>query len=124
MINLLIKVLQISNSIKDGFNCTQSKEIKIRNTKSIAENVGEVINLDNVRKEKQIEDKYETIIPQEIWNLILINSKETTFQITPPNYNCFRQEKPHWLEAPSLPWKIINNSIIKCQKWLEEQQEC
>lgn len=92
--------------------------------KSAIYETDETIDLKEFSKETVAENGFETIVPEEIWNLLLVNSKDATFQITPPNYNCFKQEKPHWLETPRVPWKTINHSIMKCQKWLEDQEEC
>lgn len=85
----------------------------------------EIIDLTNIEKDTtQIEmSADEIIIPLEIWNLIRENTKNAPFRVTPPNFNCFRQEKPHWLETPKVPWKILNTSIVKCQNWLEEYYE-
>lgn len=58
-----------------------------------------------------------------MWKMLATNCDKEKFAITPPNYNAFQLDVPHWLETEPLPWKVMDNSREKCEKWLKEQCE-
>lgn len=117
--------LQIEDSIYDNiqYNKMNACAHTSADARTLKQKIlgDDIIDLTRTPKDTQAEDRNETIITPEIWNLMLMNSKNSPFKITPPHYNCFRQEKPHWLESPEVPWKTLNFSIAKCQEWLEEK---
>lgn len=42
------------------------------------------------------------------------------FQISPPYYNAFENESPHWLETKLIPFEVMENARKKCLHWLKE----
>lgn len=59
-----------------------------------------------------------------VWRMLVAHCDEENFQVSHPNFNAFREDKPHWLETDALPQEIVDFSKSKCEKWLNEQCEC
>lgn len=52
-----------------------------------------------------------------LWNML---STYDEFVVTPPGYNAFQQEKPHWMDQEEIPWIEKEKARKKCVKWLEK----
>lgn len=55
-----------------------------------------------------------------VWELLAANANKNKFEVSPPNYNAFRQADPHSLERIAIPWSVIEKATHKCQKWLDQ----
>lgn len=53
-----------------------------------------------------------------IWGMIDAQCKDTKFTISPMNFDIYNQSEPHWLERPEISQQTIDESKVKCQKWL------
>ncbi|KAJ8980129.1 hypothetical protein NQ317_009188 [Molorchus minor] len=53
-----------------------------------------------------------------VWRMLRVNST-SKFKISSPLCHVFRQGEKHWLEKPLVSLEKVENSRIKCQKWLE-----
>lgn len=51
------------------------------------------------------------------WQLLIANSTDR-FQLSPIESDVLGR-KSHWLDRPRISWKKINESTIKCEKWLK-----
>lgn len=40
---------------------------------------------------------------------------------TPPNYNTFNQQSPHWLDRNGISWTSMDNATDKCEQWMKSQ---
>lgn len=55
-----------------------------------------------------------------MWNLL--NTKNELI-CTGPDYDAFRQQTPHWLDRPEIPWTTLNDAKEKCEEWMKQQEE-
>lgn len=58
-----------------------------------------------------------------VWKMLATNCEEGKFAITYPNYDAFSSSEKHWLQTEPLPWQVMNESRVKCERWLNEQCE-
>lgn len=69
--------------------------------------------------EEQKDQLSETSSQSLVWQRLLNNS-EGRFKVSPPVYDAFRQEEEHWLVRPPIPWKLVDDCRVKCDRWLDE----
>ncbi|KAJ8945730.1 hypothetical protein NQ314_009093 [Rhamnusium bicolor] len=81
------------------------------------------VNLSNrgtpILIENEKDKESESSVESKVWQMMLANSN-SKFKVSPPVFNTFKQEKKHWLERPPISWKRVDNSRIKCEKWLDD----
>ncbi|KAF5306434.1 hypothetical protein FQR65_LT07346 [Abscondita terminalis] len=53
-----------------------------------------------------------------VWRMLKTGCSNDRFQVTPPNFNVFKQKEPHWLDRQAVPWHKLDDSKRKCEKWL------
>ncbi|KAG8296797.1 hypothetical protein J6590_093290 [Homalodisca vitripennis] len=50
-----------------------------------------------------------------LWNML---ATYDDFFVTPPGFNLYQQDKPHWLDQEPIPWEVREKARRKCVKWL------
>lgn len=64
---------------------------------------------------KEEELAYETM--SGYWRLLSVYDE---FQISPPGYNAYEQDQPHWLQTIPIPLTVFEGSRKKCLEWLRK----
>ncbi|XP_018335403.1 uncharacterized protein LOC108744238 [Agrilus planipennis] len=59
----------------------------------------------------------------DMWSLLERHREDQKFVITPPWYDAYRQEQPHWSERPFIAWSVVDEAKQKCEKWLKKIEE-
>nr|CAH7732857.1 unnamed protein product [Callosobruchus chinensis] len=54
------------------------------------------------------------------WELLRVIRDKQKFEVSSPNFDAFRGTESHWLERPDIPWKVVDKSKAKCEKWLNQ----
>lgn len=70
--------------------------------------------IQDIRRESDI-----SCMTSEMWQMLACN-EQNHFQISPPNFDAYNQENPHWLDKPRISWETINRSKQMCEKWLNQ----
>ncbi|XP_054283771.1 uncharacterized protein LOC129000711 isoform X2 [Macrosteles quadrilineatus] len=55
-----------------------------------------------------------------LWNMLATYDE---FVVTPPGFNLYQQDKPHWLDQEPIPWEERERARRKCVKWLRNYHQ-
>ncbi|CAH1969302.1 unnamed protein product [Acanthoscelides obtectus] len=54
------------------------------------------------------------------WELLKVSREKQKFEVSSPDFDAFRGPEQHWLQRPDVPWKVVDTSKTKCEKWLNQ----
>lgn len=69
---------------------------------------------------QKVSDEFSNDYMSGIWSMLDAHCQDTKFRISPMNFNVYNQQEPHWLQRPQVPHEVIEESKLKCQKWLNK----
>lgn len=56
-----------------------------------------------------------------IWKMLATGHEK--YFATPPAFNAFEQDNPHWLSREIIPWEQLNDAKMKCEEWLDKHSK-
>lgn len=85
--------------------------------KDLAKEITKIHKKEKTKKAvvKEEELAYETM--SGYWRLLSVYDE---FQISPPGYDAYEQDQPHWLQAIPVPLTVFEGSRKKCLEWLRK----
>lgn len=85
--------------------------------KDLAREIKKIHKKEKIKKApvKEEELAYETM--SGYWRLLSVYDE---FQISPPGYDAYEQDQPHWLQTRPVPLTVFEGSRKKCLEWLKK----